>query len=111
MSLRETIARHAANVLNRADHFGESVTYAPLAGGSVSVRAVVDRREIEPTDATPRVSRLSAIVFLPTSGLPAYPQPGDRITLAITLGDSPTSCRITNVIEEDEGGVLVEVQS
>jgi hypothetical protein len=111
MTLRETIARHAANVLNRSDHFGESVTYTPNGGSPITLRAVVDRRDIEPTEATARVARHSAYVFLPTSGLTDYPQAGDRITLAITLGASATSCRVTNVIEEDEGGVMVEVQS
>ena len=111
MTLRETIARHARNVLNRADHFGEAVTYLPQAGGSIALRAVVDRRDIQPEELSPRVGRAAAYVFVPTADLTDYPQPGDRITLAITLGESASTCRITNVIEEDEGGVLVEVQS
>jgi len=111
MTLRETIARHAANVLNRADHFGEEVTYLPQSGGSVSVRVVVDRRDIEGTDMSPRVARASAYVFVPTNALSSYPQAGDRITLPITLGEAASTCRVTNVLEEDEGGVLVEVQS
>jgi hypothetical protein len=111
MTLRETIARHASTVLNRADHFGESVTFVPASGSSVVVRAVVDRQYIEPTESTPRVGRRSAIVFLPTADLPDYPAAGDRLTLSMTLGGSATTVRITTVIDQDEGGVIVEVQS
>lgn len=111
MSLRETIARHAKDVINRADHFGESVTYVPQSGPSVALRVVIDRQNVEPMEGSTRVARLSAFVFLPTSDLPAYPQPGDRLTMVMTLGEAATTCRITNVIDEDEGGVMCEVQA
>lgn len=111
MTLRETIARHAADVLNRTDHFGEVVTYTPIGGSPVSVQVVVDRRDIESAESTTRVGRLSAYVFVPKSKLASYPSPGDSITMAMTMGASASTARVTSVIEEDEGGVLVEVQS
>ncbi len=111
MTLRETIERHAKTVLNRADHFGESVTYTPLSGPAVTVRVVVDRRDVEPMEGNIRVGRLAAIVFVPKGSLAAYPQPGDQITLPMQMGASATQARVTSVIEQDEGGCTVEVQS
>tara|TARA_R110000782_G_scaffold70464_1_gene141548 strand:+ start:4929 stop:5261 length:333 start_codon:yes stop_codon:yes gene_type:complete len=110
VTLRQTIARHAAGALTRADHFGEDVI---VVQGEVSttVSAVIDRLDVEPMDSTSRIVRLTALVFLPVSNLPSTPTAGDRVTLAMRLGDAATSNRITRLVSQDEGGVLVEVQS
>jgi hypothetical protein len=108
VTLREMMARHAAGPLIRADHHGEPVTVTQGETETV-VSAVVDRLDLEPSEATTRVSRLVALVFLPRSPLPRLPQDGDTVTLAMRLGDTATAARITRVVSQDEGGVLVEV--
>lgn len=104
------MARHAAGPLTRTDHNGESVTVTQGETATV-VDAVVDRLDLEPSEATTRISRLVALVFLPTSELPRTPQDGDTVTLPMRLGETATTARITRVVSQDEGGTLVEVST
>lgn len=110
------MARHAAGALTQLGHNGEVViviTGTGSEGGEVetSVNAVVDRLDVEPTEGTARVVRLAAMVFLPTASLLATPVPGDKVRLAMRLGGTVSDARITRLVTQDEGGVLVEVQT
>lgn len=112
MTLRQTIAAHASGALTRIDHFGESVVVITSDGSVLTtVKAVVHRFDVEPTDATTRVVRMSAMVFLPTADLVATPVPGDQIRLAMRIGGSTSDARITRIDTQDEGGITVEVQT
>ena len=112
MTLRQTIAEHASGALTRLDHFGESVVVITSDGAvTTTVRAVVHRFDVEPTDATTRVVRMSAMVFLPTDDLVAVPVPGDEVRLAMRLGAGTSDARITRIDTQDEGGITVEVQT
>lgn len=112
MTLRQTIAAHASGALTRLDHFGEDVIVI-TSGGSVltTVQAIVHRFDVEPTESTGRVVRLSAMVFLPTADLVATPVPGDEIRVAMRIGGSTTDARIVRIETQDEGGIQVEVQA
>lgn len=105
------MARHAAGALVRSDHHGEDVVLVRADDTEVTVAAVVDRMDIEPSDVTPRAARLMAMVFLPMATIGTAPAPGDRLRLAMRLGGTATTARITRIVTQDEGGVLVEVKS
>ena len=112
MTLRETIAEHASGALTRLDHFGENVVVLTNSGATATtVKAVVHRFDVEPTEATTRVVRLSAMVFLPTTDLAATPIPGDEVRLPMRIGASTSDARITRIDTQDEGGIVVEVQT
>lgn len=110
MTLRQMMARHAAGALTRVDHHGEAVDYI-IGDAEVSVNVVVDRLDVEPGESSSRFVRFAAMVFIPTASLPAAVAPGHAIRLAMRLGDTPTIARITRIVSQDEGGVLVEVQT
>lgn len=119
MTLRDTMARHARTVLTRSDHFGETVTFrakgAPSNGSQDrDVRAVVDRLDIEPAMPEARqVGKLRAIVALPrhaTTGITAV-TPGDRLLLAMRIGEAPSLARIKRIVSQDEGMFTVEVET
>lgn len=110
MTLRAMMARHAAGALTRVDHHGEAVDYI-TADAETTVNVVVDRLDAEPSESSSRVVRLAAMVFIPTTSLPVPVAPGHSLLLAMRLGDTPTVARITRIVSQDEGGVLVEVQT
>jgi hypothetical protein len=115
MTLRDLMALHARTTLVNLDHFGETVSYVPRDGsGARDVLAVVDRRGLEPArPGVPQGTRWVARVFVPRDdvvGVAAVAD-GDRIVLAMRLGDDPKSCRIERIVSQDEGAFELEVMS
>jgi hypothetical protein len=106
------MARHARVTLTRYSHHGEDILYRSAGGSEVTVRAVVERRDVEPIDGVmPAIARLACTVFIArdaTVGVLAI-APGDVVTLAMRLGDEPVDARVTRIVSQDEGGFLVEV--
>lgn len=113
MTLRETMARHAL-ILTRLDHFGEELVYAFKAGGTRTVRAVVDRLDIEPAmPGQPQIKVRRAHVCIPrdaTLGITAVVN-GDKVTMAMRVGEAPEVARVRRIVTQDEGFFLVEVES
>lgn len=117
MSLRDTIARHARTTLVRADHHGETVRYVfknPDGEDDRTFLAVVNRLDnVAAAPGVPQVAHLRATIFLPrhgTDGVLAV-APGDRIEVAMRLGSAAVLTRIQSILEQDEGGFLVEVHA
>lgn len=115
MTLRDTMARHARTVLNRADHFGESVTYNFKAGGAWSGLAVVDRLDAEAVSVAPQVNVLMANVAVPrdtdgVDGVPAIAR-GDTITCVMQLGQAAVTARVRQVVAQDEAMFVVRVEA
>lgn len=112
MTLRDLMNRHARTVLTRIDHFGETVTYVFKAGGSRQVRAVVNRLDVQPAGpGVSQIGRQTATVFIArhaTDGVMSHTK-GDKLELALELGGDEVEARIVRVIDEDEGGFLLEV--
>jgi hypothetical protein len=114
MTLRETMARDARRTLTRLDHFGELVTYVFKNGDPDRVvPAVVNRQDIEPAQTNvPQVGRRRAVVAIPfhdVDGVQTYVQ-GDRIELALRLGEAAVQARIRRVVSQDEGMWEFEVE-
>ncbi|MBL8752266.1 MAG: hypothetical protein JNK15_03110 [Planctomycetes bacterium] len=108
------MARDARTILVRADHHGELVTYRFRAGGTRQFLAVVNR--LEKTGAAPGIEQISVLrahVFVPrhaTNGITQVTT-GDRIDLAMRIGDEVTTARVEDVLSQDEGGFLLEVHA
>lgn len=67
------------------NHFGESATIAPVAGGSFSVSAIFERgRMIDPASGTDaREPDSFGVLVVRLSDVPSWtPAPGDVVTLA-----------------------------
>lgn len=107
--------RHARGTLTRLDHHGEEVTYQFKDGSPDRVvRAVVDRQDSEPAAAGVRqVARLRALVAVPrddTVGILKV-TPGDKILLAMRLGDDAVSARVRRIPSQDDALFTLEVES
>lgn len=115
MTLRDLMDLHARTTLVRADHFGETVTYVYRDDNDPKdIPAVVHRLGRQPArPGVPQGTRLVAHVFIPrdpTTGIAQF-NDGDKLLLAMRLGDEPRPCRIEQVLEEDEASYLFEVMS
>lgn len=113
MTLRNLIARHARTVLVRADHFGEEVTYTPKGGAPRTVRCVVDRQQLQREESSPQIARWRAVLAVPNDadvGITAFTA-GDKVTLAMRLGDTDLVARAATLLAVDEGIFLIEVRS
>lgn len=116
MSLRDLMARHARTVLVRADHHGESVTYVfktpPPGETTRTFLAVVNRLDVDPASpGVPQIATRRATVFLPRHDVAGVESiaPGDKLQVVMRLGEAAVTARIGRVVEQDDGGFLVEV--
>lgn len=115
MNLREMAARHARDTLTRLDHFGEVVTYRAVGSPDQrQIRVGVKRLDLEPAASGVRqVARLRAVLDIPRdaeTGLLTV-STGDQFTLAMRLGEEPRVARLRQILEQDEGMFLVEVDA
>lgn len=113
MSLRDLMQRHARGPLVRLDHFGEEVVHIDGEGTETTVKAVVDRLDVEPSAGSPRVARMTAVVAFPRdgeNGVGAVAK-GDELRLAMTVGDDPVEARIRRIVSQDEAMFVVEVST
>jgi len=115
MTLRDTMRRHAVGPLTRADHFGEEVTYVFKDGSpDRTVRAVVNRLDREPAaPGAMQVAKVRAIVVIPRDGDVGILtiDPGDKLSIAMRLGEEPAAARIIRIVSQDEGAFELEVEA
>lgn len=113
MTLREKMARHAA-ILTRLDHFGEEAQFTPAGGAERTVRVVVDRLASMPVaQGSARIARSKARVAIPANdavGTATSPI-GGKIQLVMRLGAEAVWAHVRQVLEQDEGFWLVEVEA
>jgi hypothetical protein len=115
MTLRQTMRRHAREILTRLDHLGELVTYRFKSGApDREIRAVVNRLDIEPASGNAtQVGRLRAIVEIPRDANVGVETvaPGDRMLLAMRMGGETLTCRIRRIVSQDDGTFALEVEA
>ena len=110
MTLADKLKRDAI-ALASSKHFGEPLTYTFAAGGTRTVKAVVQRLgKVELEDG--ELVGEAAIVFVPndsTDGVTSIAD-GDQITLAFKEGGATQVGRIMRVDAQDPGSWMLEVQ-
>ena len=106
----------AAEASYFASAFGEAVTYKPRGGGSRAISAVVFRKQPEPigtggagvetTLAEIRVENNSS------TGISAaeLDTGGDKVTLAMRSGETAIDHRITQLLNDEDGMLSLEVR-
>lgn len=102
------VDRLPAHAVAASRHFGEALTYWPKAGGSFSVTAVVDRRGEEQSELV-STNEERVLVQLVKAGSLAAVADGDQIDVPFKLGEAAARGRVARIVEQDEGGWLVEV--
>jgi len=114
VTLREKMLRHMKGPLTRLDHHGEDIVHVDGATAvETTVRAVVDRLDVEPSAGSARVARLTAVIEFPNDPVDGVGTLGNKDTfnLAMRLGGEVVSARYRRLITQDEGSFVVEVST
>jgi len=113
VSLREKMRRHMKGPLTRLAHHGEEIVHVAGEGTRTTVRAVVDRLDVESSEGTTRVARLTAVVSFPNDPVDGVGSLSNKDTfeLAMRLGGPTVTARYRRLITQDEGAFLVEVST
>jgi len=112
MTLTTEMALMAAEAIEYA---GESVSYVPAGGDARSIRAVVNRTDaaglgVAGEAVSPQIT--VAVLNDETDGISSdeVDTGGDKITLALRLGETAQSRRITRIVQQDAATLIVEVR-
>ena len=112
MGLRTHLLNDASAVLSKSDN-GESVTYRPSAGGTLSRTALVVRAEPDLVQGQSEFARYQrATVWIrndATLGITAPNDNGDKVDVALREGDAAVTCRVVKVVAGDSGLWELEV--
>ena len=116
MTLRDTITSDALTVFCNPSEFAEQVTYYPRGGGeSRTIEAVVFRESIEPY-AEDEVTSLDVFqIHVANDAVDGISSNeidtgGDAIDVAPRDGKSVVRKRITRILTQDQGMLVLEVR-
>lgn len=96
--------------------FGETVTYVPLSGSERSISAIVDRAPPMPPAGSPVKAGLAPKITAEvandsTNGITSSElnTGGDKLKLAVRIGEAATARPIITVLRHDAGSLLLGI--
>lgn len=116
MALRDLMARHAREIAGATQTgLAEAVTWVFRDGSPErSFSAVVKRLDLQPaTASSPASSRRRVQVEVPrhaTLGVLTVAK-GDKIRVAVRIGEDPVDCSIVRIVGQDSALFVVEVEA
>lgn len=113
MTLHDMIQADAVNVFANPNDFAESVVYYPFSGEPRSIDVVVERQQVQ---LNPEDGDTLTPVFIvhvandATEGISSdeLNVGGDRIELAVRVGETPTLRTVMRLLGHDEGMIDLE---
>lgn len=106
MSFKDQLADDMANVFLNSDECAEEVTYKPGGTGGVTIKAIVDRGQLQPDTETGRTFgqdiRIS-IARHETLGVMEVAKNSDKVSLHLVIGGSAVDMIVADIISQDEG--------
>lgn len=111
MTLKDDIQTDGLDVFLNTDEFAETITYTFRAGGSRSIKAIIDRSPPAVYDAAGEVVMPEYIITIhhdPVTGVEAdeINTGGDTVTLTETLGKSMTNNKTVMVLLNQDFGMV-----
>ena len=97
------------------DEFGEAVIYLPAAGGPRAITAIVQRGQVQREGAAPYGFGPALSIQVANDvvdGITAdeLNTGGDQVTIPVKLGDTATDRRLTNLENNDDDMIEIEVR-
>jgi hypothetical protein len=107
MSLKDQFSLDANNCFLNIEEFAEEITYTPKGGDAKVIKAVVNRKRIDPAyEDAGRVLLSQCEIFIAndqTAGVTAINKGQDLVTLAEVIGDSTINWVVADILAQDEG--------
>lgn len=94
---------------------GESVTYLPASGGSRAITALANRHQPSSMDEVPHGHAPLAVVTVQNDSSLGISSDeidlgGDKLQYAVRIGQSVQARRITKLVSQDAGMLILEVR-
>jgi len=116
MTLRTQLEADAQNVFLIADETAEKIIYQPLNGRPRTVLAIIERGVPEGIPEVPGDSLADSFVVYVANDLTTgirseeIDTGGDVIKLPRRMGEDPTEYRISQLLDQDDGMLMLEVR-
>ena len=114
MSLKDHLDDDAVNVFLNTDEFAEDITYTPSGGPAKSIKAIIDREQLEPSEESRgRVTARSANIEIAnnsTYGVDTVNKGADTVSFPVNVGEGAVSWLVVKIIDQDPGMWLLEVR-
>jgi hypothetical protein len=107
MTFRGQIKEDAVNCFLNTNEFAEEITYTPKGGAAKVIKALVNRKRIDPAyEDAGRVLLNQCEIFIANDavgGITAINKGGDLVTLAEVIGGALINWVVADILGQDEG--------
>ncbi len=107
MSFKDSLSQDAGKVFLNSAEFAEDITYTPKAGAPLAIKAVINRRRLDPAyEDTGRTLLNQAEISIANDaslGVTSINKGGDTVLFPETLGGAAVSWVVVDILKQDEG--------
>lgn len=107
MALKEGLSQDIINCFLNTDEFAENITYTPKGGSSKEIKAIVNRRRIEPAaeDSSRTLYKEVEIIVAnhPVHGISSVNKGQDEVMLPEVIGGPAISWAVVDIVNQDDG--------
>lgn len=107
MAFKSDLAQDAAKTFLNSDEFAEDITYTPKGGVAKVIKAVVNRKRIDPaSEDAGRILINQCEIFIANdavSGIAFINKGGDLVSLAEVIGGPQIDWVVADILAQDEG--------
>ncbi len=107
MAFKDNLAQDAAKTFLNSDEFAEEITYTPKGGIAKVIKALVNRKRIDPAyEDAGRVLLNQFEIFIAndeTSGVASINKGEDLVSLAEVIGGTSIDWIVADILGQDEG--------
>jgi len=106
VTFKEQLSIDAKSAFLNTEEFAESITYTPKAGLPKAIKAVINRKRLDPAyEDTGRTLINQAELFVAndaSAGVTSINKGGDVVSFSETIGGSAISCVVADILNQDE---------
>lgn len=107
MTFKSQVTQDAAKTFLNSDEFAEEITYTPKGGVAKVIKAVVNRKRIDPaSEDAGRILLNQCEIFIAnneTAGIMSINKGGDLVSLAEVIGGPLIGWVVADILAQDEG--------
>lgn len=107
MAFKENLAQDAAKTFLNSNEFAEDITYTPKGGTAKTIKAIVNRKRIDPAyEDAGRILLNQSEIFIANdeaSGVASVNKGGDLVSFAEVIGGALIEWVVVDILGQDEG--------